>query len=100
MQTRDRVVFLSLPKLSNRLICPFRVLKSLFKEFPMSATTSLFQIPTSLGSNPVTDSKVRKILKKINIKLGLSPNFFPFHDFRRSGATFAYNAHIPLQEIK
>ena len=66
----------------------------------MSSETSLFQINTSQGSNPVTDSNVRKTLKNINIKLGLSPGFFTFHDFRRSGATFAFNAHIPIQDIK
>ena len=99
MQTRDKVVFLSLPKLSDHLICPFRALKSLFKAYPMSSETSLFQINTSQGSNPVTDSNVRKTLKNINIKLGLSPGFFTFHDFR-SGATFAFNAHLPIQDIK
>ena len=100
MQTRNKVVFLSLPKLSDHLICPFRALKSLFKAYPMSSETSLFQINTSQGSNPVTDSNVRKTLKNINIKLGLSPGFFTFHDFRRSGATFAFNTHIPIQDIK
>ena len=68
IQTRDKVVFLSLPKLSDHLICPFRALKSLFKAYPMSSETSLFQINTSQGSNPVTDSNVRKTLKNINIK--------------------------------
>ena len=70
MQTRGKVVFLSLPKLSDHLICPFRALRSLFKAYPMSSETSLFQINSSQGSNPVTDSNVRKTLKNININLG------------------------------
>ena len=66
----------------------------------MSSQTSLFQIPGSSDLNPVTDSRVRKTLKCININLGLSPAYFTFHDFRRSGTTFAYNSHVPIQDIK
>ena len=79
IQTRDRVQCLTLPKLSNRVICPYSALRQLFKLYPMSGVTPLLQI---------------------NIHLGLRPNFFTFHDFRRSGASFAYHSHIPIQEIK
>ena len=99
MRTRNKVVFLSLPKLSDHLICPLRALRSLFKAYPMSSETSLFQINTSQGSNPATVSNVRKTLKNI-ISWGSSQVFFTFHDFRRSGAMFAFNAHIPIQDIK
>ena len=39
-------------------------------------------------------------MKCINLSLGSQPDFFLFHDLRRSGAAFAYNAHIPIQDIK
>ena len=100
MQTRDKVQCVTLPKLKLKTICPFRAVKALFKLYPMSASTSLLQIHTPLGSNPLIDSRVRKALKTINAHLGLSPSFFTFHDFRRSGATFAYNCHVPIQQIK
>ena len=70
----------------------------------MLAQTSLFQTLILLGSNPATDSRVRKTLKAINLKsgpnLGLRLGYLTFYDFRRSGATFAFNAHVPIQEIK
>ena len=66
----------------------------------MTASNSAFQINTASGWQPLTDSRVRKALKSINITLGLNPHFFSFHSFRRSGATFAYNAHVPIQQIK
>ena len=100
LQNRDRVQCLTLPKLSNKVICPHRALELLFKLYPMSGVTPLFQIYKTQGLNPLIDSQVRKILKRIDIHLGLRPNFFTFHDFRRSGATFAYYSHIPIQEIK
>ena len=34
------------------------------------------------------------------MSLGLNPHFFTFYSFRRSGATFAYNSQVPIQQIK
>ena len=100
IQTRDVVQVVSLPKLKNKLICPFRALKALSSLYPMSADNSDFQVEMKSGWQPITDSKIRKCLKSINMTLGLNPHFYTFHSFRRSGATFAYNAHIPVQQIK
>ena len=100
IQTRDSVQVVSLPKLSNKLICPFRALKALGSLYPMSADHSAFQVKMQSGWQPLTDSKIRKCLKSMNMTLGLNPHFYTFHSFRRSGATFAYNAHIPVQQIK
>ena len=100
IQTRDVVQVVSLPKLKNKLICPFQALKALFSLYPMSADHSAFQVKTQSGWQPITDSKIRKCLKSINMTLGLNPHFYTFYSFRRSGATFAYNAHIPVQQIK
>ena len=100
MQTRDKVTFITLPRLKDSRICPHRALKSLFDLYPMSSQTSLFQISGPSGLNPVTDSRVRKALKRVNVNLGLAPAYFTFHDFRRSGAMFAYNSHVPIQDIQ
>ena len=89
MQNRDAVQVISLPKVSNRAICPYRALRALNKLYPMSDSDSVFQISTSSGWQPLTDSRVRKTLKSINMTLGLDPSFFTYHSFRRSGATFA-----------
>ena len=96
MQTRDRVEILTLPKLVDPDLCPRLALKALFDIYHMSSR-SLFQIHTRNG---LIDSRVRKVLSKINISLGLHPNHFTFHSLRRSGATFAFNAHVPIQDIK
>ena len=100
MQSRDKIQCITVPKLQNRVICPYRALKYLFKNYPMSPQASLFQIPTKLGLSPLTDSKVRKAFKRINISLGYGPSHFTFHDLRRSGATYAFKAHVPIQDIK
>ena len=100
MQNGDRVQCVTIPKLTNRVICPYRALRQLLKSYPMSGHFPLFQIKKTHCLTPLTDSRVRKALKCINSHLGLRPNFFTFHDFRCSGATFVYHSHIPIQEIK
>ena len=100
IQTRNKVQCASLPKLKNKLICPYRALKAVYKLYPMSSDLSLLQLPTHQGLNPLTDSRVRKTLKRINMALNLPSNYFTFHDLRRSGATLAYNSHVPIQDIK
>ena len=99
-QTRDKVQCITLPKLKNFLLCPHMALKSLYKLYPMSFSTSLFQIKTAQGWIALMDSRVRKALKSINVVLGLNPSYHTFHEFRRSGATFAHASHVPIQDIK
>ena len=100
IHSRDAVQCITLPKLQNVTICPYSALKALFHLLPMSAHTSLFQVPTPSDLNPLTDSRVRKVLKVTNQTLGFHPSHFTFHDFRRGGATFAFNAQIPIEDIK
>ena len=100
MQTRDKVQCVTLPKLNIKPLCPFRTVKALFKLYPMSGSATLLQIQNDQGSIPLIDSQVRKSLKTINAHLGLSCSFFMFHDFRRSGATYTFNSHFPIQQIK
>ena len=98
-QNRNKVHIISLPRLHS-LICPVSALKRLSKLYTFSSSTSLFQYRNNKVWLPMTDSKVRKCLKHINVKLGLHPSFFTFHSFRRSGATLAYNSHIPIRDIQ
>ena len=48
----------------------------------------------------MTNSRIGKTLSKLIQKLGLAKKFYTFHAFRRSGATLAYRAHVPTQDIK
>ena len=100
LQTRDKVQVLTLPKLASPLICPYRALKSIFKLYNPSSHQPLFQVQSGKAWVVLTDSKIRKCLTKINIKMGFEPHHFTFHTFWRSGATLAYKAHIPIRKIK
>ena len=94
VQSRDRLHVITIPKLKASLICPYRALKKLFKLYAPFGNQPLFQV--QVNSHLVTDSKIRKCLSK----LGLDPHQFTFYTFKHSGATVAYNSHIPIQQIK
>ena len=96
----DKIQCVTLPKLRNKVICPYSALKSLFKSYPMSYHTTLLQISSRQGLNPLPDSRVRKAFKHINVSLDYRACYFTFHDLRRSGATYAFNSHVPIQDIK
>ena len=65
-----------------------------------SENEPLFQYKYSVEWKVLIDSKIRKTLSLINAKLLFPPHFFTFHAFRRSGASLAFSANVPLQEIK
>ena len=100
IQTRDSVQIITLPRLIDQDLCPRAALKYLKKYYPFTDQSSLFQFYGPGGWSPLIDSRVRKVLKAINKKLGLNPSHFTFHSFRRSGATFAFNSHIPVRSIQ
>ena len=100
MQSRDKVLCITVRKLENKVICPFMAVKKLCTLYPFTSTTSLLQVPSHQGLIPLTDSRMCKTLKSINLALDLESNYFTFYDLRRPGASYAYNAHNPVQEIK
>ena len=95
-----RVHLLSFPCILGSNLCPYRACKSVLKLYSPGNNEPLFQVKVSDKWQVLTDTRIRNCLSKINKKMGNTPNYFTFHSFRRSGATLAYNSHIPLQSIK
>ena len=100
IQNRDSVQIITLPRLQDQDLCPRAALKYLKKYYSFNDHSPLFQSHGPAGWSPLIDSKVRKVLRTININLGLNPSHFTFHSFRRSGATFAFNSHVPIRSIQ
>ena len=100
LQTRDKIHVVTEPKLSCPLLCPVTALQKAIAMYNPGPHDPLFQIKTSRGWVVLIDSRIRKVLSKLNVKMGLSPSHFTFHTFRHSGAFFAYNSHMPLGSIK
>ena len=99
-QNRDSCKVLTLPRLKGSPICPFAACKAALKLYNPQDHEPLFQYPVQGHWRVLTDSRIRKCLSSLIKKLGFPPSHFTFHTFRRSGATLAYNSHIPIQQIK
>ena len=100
IQSRDRVKIIDLPFLSMSPLCPILALKVLLSLVPLGNNSPLFQIKKHGKWFPLTDSKVRYHFKLVLKKLGLDHGSLSFHSFRRSGASYVFNKHVRLQDIK
>ena len=64
-----------------------------------NSNSPLFQYKVFNQWVPLTDTKVRRHFNSILKRLNLHNNNITFHTFRCSGATFAFNSNVQLQEI-
>ena len=100
LQTRDRIKCVDIPCLGTSPICPLQALKVLLSLVPKGRNSPLFQVKSNGQWQVLTDSKVRYHFSLILKKLGLSGKGYSFHSFRRSGASYAFNHHVSLQDIQ
>ena len=98
MQNRQQLRTISLPMLGASLLCPVAALDSLLLCSPGDSNQPLFQISRVRAQVPLTDSVARRHLRTVSTVLKLSPHL-TFHDFRRSGATWAFQHGVPLSQI-
>ena len=99
LQDRCNTATVSLPVLPHSPLCPVQALLTMFRVFSASTDSPLFQIFRSGALFPLTDSRARKHLKHISAVLGLQKSL-TFHDFRRAGASWAFQHGVSLQDIQ
>ena len=98
IQNRKDIHTIAIPSLGQSPLCPSRALQALLAVTPGHNNSPLFTWSTKRGIVPLTDSVARKHLKQVSQLLGFHPHF-KFHDFRRSGATWAFHQGVPLHHI-
>ena len=75
-------------------------IRNLLSITPGPKNAPLFQYKTLQGWLPMTDTQVRHHFKIILAKSQLQDANLTFHTFRRSGATYSFNANVSLQDIQ
>ena len=98
IQNRRDVATMSIPALGESPLCPINALRTMLEEIPGSDNDPLFLVPKAKGLIPLTDSVARKHLKDVCRLLEVS-NPITFHDFRRGGASWAFQNGVPLEQI-
>ena len=100
LQNQNQFKVIHLPFLGSSPLCPISALQVMCSSIPASKNSPLFCAPQGLGVVPLTQSKVRKMLRALVLSMGLDPEIHSFHTFRRSGASFAYNNGIAVDSIQ
>ncbi len=73
----------------------------MIKLVPAKPDEALFTLPRSTSKpNPVTYLGFQKFLKKVIETVGLDPQNFSTHSFRRGGASHAFASNVPAELIK
>ena len=90
LQDRRHIATINIPCLNSSLLCPVTALQVMLDNTVSNKNDPLFMY-NKLGKWLIlTDSVARKHLKDVSRALGLVKPL-TFHDFRRGGATWAYN---------
>ena len=76
LQTHNEVHLLTLPRVKTSSLCPYRACRQALQLYSPTNDQPLFQFKSILGWVPLTDTRIRKMLAKINVKLGLAPSHF------------------------
>ena len=97
---RNKVHILTLPRIKGSNLSPRQALLAILRLYLPGPNDPLFQIKSPSGWQVLIDSRVRKFLSKMNVKMGYPSKHFTFHIFQRSGASLPYNSHVPIQHIR
>ena len=100
LQIKNQLRLIKIPFLKDSPVCPVTALQILLRLTPGAKNHPLFQIKLHGRWVPLTDTRVRKHLKRILTKLRCQKSNITFHSFRRSGATLAFNSNVSLQGIQ
>ena len=100
LQTSSQFATIQIPVLGSSPLCPVAALLRLSHKFPLPPNAPLFATPQGLSFSVLTQSQVRKTLSALLSSLSIDPSTHPFHAFRRSGASLAFNCDVSLQAIQ
>ena len=99
IQCQQRSLILPFPVIPARL-CPISVLRYHLALNPGPVSAPLFSVLSGSGLVPITYKQFRVFLSRVVSKLRLDPSLYFPHSFRRGGATFAFDCHIPSEIVK
>ena len=99
LQDRCRTPTVTIPVLGQSLLCPVVAIRAMFQLFPAHEESPLFQVPAADALVPLTDSMARKHLKQVSTAFSLCKPL-TFHDFKRAGASWAFQHSVPIQDIQ
>ena len=101
-QNKERLLSIPIPCIPNSPLCPVSALEHYFLQIPVSLSQCLplFTFVHGNQLHPLTYSHFVKLLRRKLSSLGLQPELYSSHSFRRGGASFAFALHLPGELIQ
>ena len=100
MQNNNQIKLITVPRILNSPICPVHAVSNLLTLTPRGPNLPLVQVKYNQEWVPLTDTWVRRHFTQILSRLNLAGAGYTFHTFQHSGATFAFNNNVALQNIQ
>lgn len=102
IQYRERQLAVPLPSRPNHPLCPSTaVIRALALTAQAPSQGPAFLTPSPKGPLvPLTPATFVWRLKQILTRLSYDPSLYSGHSFRRGGATWAFNCHVPGEVIQ
>ena len=97
IQFRERELKTPLLKLQDSVLCPVQAFTNLCKVSKLEPKSPLFLLD---NGKPITYTLFQKKLKSCIEKIGLNPDDFSSHSFRRGFATFAFRERVSSDTIQ
>ena len=100
IQVATAGTFIVIPDLGSNPLCPSAALGRWIQMKKSSKSCSSNSPLFGHENISLSPPQVRAHLARVLKFLHMQPHDFPFHTFRRSGATLAFNANVGIQHIK
>ena len=100
IQFGNRILQIPLMAYPDSIFCPVQAYKRMCFLNPCSSDDAAFSYIKNGKSVPITYIQFQKRLRELICKIGLNPNLFSSHSFRRGGATLASKAGVSPSSIQ
>ena len=100
IQFQERLFCLPLPRIPGSLLCPVAALVNHLRINQVPQDMHLFSVRYDSSLSHITYTHFSSFLARVIKAVGLDSTSYSPHSFRRSGATFAFEAKVPPELIK
>ena len=100
IQFGQRLLQIPVRAINNSILCPVSAYTKMVQLMPGPPSLPAFVVPSPTGLAPFCYWQWMTQLKSSLLTLGLDSSKYSTHSFRRGGATFAYQAGVPIESIK
>ncbi len=99
-QFASRTLYIPLLAMPDSIICPVAGYKNMMSLIPGNGDNPAFMILKNRRPEPILYRHFQTMIKSTIVKIGLEPNLYSSHSYRRGGATTAFRANVPPELIQ